>query len=576
MKNLFLLLLLIICEKLPAQVDALRREVARFDSLVDNHHLREAENLGGQLLQSLKAKPREKQYVDLQVSIMIRLAEVIASNNSDTLVVEMVLEAIELAQAFDLPEREYDARLSAAVVFEGLSHLDLCRQQLDQAHALYRKYKLENRFSTYCVRNSSYHYRNDWSQGKHCYDTAVYYAQLALEYGEKYERIKDVADAHLLMGLIFAYTDYELSVSHYQKAARLFLLQKRMDTYYLMLFNIANSYASNNKEQEALIYIDSVYAGREQHRFDVEYYYRLKHEVYSALAKYDSAYWYFKLFHQEKIRINNDQLAIELRNVTERYDNDKKELVIKSKNNQVIVTVALLVTITALLILLANKNRKINTQNKVISGQLVELTKILEQKQVLLSELQHRVKNNLQHVISILEIQKESADFNNIEELIRGNQNRIHSMALLHKKLNVADSVNEVDLQRYITELAELVKESYDSPRKKIALHITCEIATMSIEKALPLGLIVVELVSNSMKHAFKKQSTGIIHISLTKEPAHEGKQLLYSDSGAGFDFDNPRGKGLGIEILKGLIDQLDASVETNRNNGFNLILHFK
>jgi two-component sensor histidine kinase len=226
-------------------------------------------------------------------------------------------------------------------------------------------------------------------------------------------------------------------------------------------------------------------------------------------------------------------------------------------------------------VLLIRKNKKINAQNKVISKQLEELMRLLEQKQVLLSELQHRVKNNLQHVISILEIQKESVDFNNIDELIRGNQNRIHSMALLHKKLNVSENVNDVDLSRYITELSELVKDSYNSYKKKINLNINCEIKEMSIEKALPLGLIVVELVSNSMKHAFKSRSIGIITISIKKNNDAQKNILYYSDNGGGFNFNTTTAKGLGIEIIKGLIDQLDGTVETKQGQGFELSIYF-
>ena len=227
-------------------------------------------------------------------------------------------------------------------------------------------------------------------------------------------------------------------------------------------------------------------------------------------------------------------------------------------------------------ILLYHKNRKINHQNKIIGKQLAELTKTLEQKQILLSELQHRVKNNLQHVISILEIQKESVDFNNIDELIRGNQNRIHSMALLHKKLNVADNVNEVDLKKYIIDLAELVKDSYDNQNKKITLDINCELEKISLEKAFPIGLIVVELVSNSMKHAFKKRSIGIIHIEICYDGILEQNKLNYSDNGEGFDFNKTNEKGLGQEIIKGLIDQMDGNVVAKNDNGFELIIYFK
>jgi two-component sensor histidine kinase len=224
-------------------------------------------------------------------------------------------------------------------------------------------------------------------------------------------------------------------------------------------------------------------------------------------------------------------------------------------------------------VLLVRKNREISRKNKIINKQLAELSKTLEQKQMLLSELQHRVKNNLQHVISILEIQKESVDFNNIEELIRGNQNRIHSMALLHKKLNVADNVNDVDLKRYITELSELVKDSYDNHKKTVNLNIKCDVETMSIEKALSVGLIVVELVSNSMKHAFKKRNIGIIEVEITKSGA--AHRLYYADNGDGYDFNKTSEKGLGQEIVKGLIDQLDGRIETKSSNGFELTVYF-
>ena len=86
-------------------------------------------------------------------------------------------------------------------------------------------------------------------------------------------------------------------------------------------------------------------------------------------------------------------------------------------------------------------NALLNDKNKEISLQKNEIEKTIEQKQILLSELQHRVKNNLQYVISILEIQKESVNFSNIDDLIKNNQNRIHSIALLHKKLSVSESL---------------------------------------------------------------------------------------------------------------------------------------
>ena len=220
-------------------------------------------------------------------------------------------------------------------------------------------------------------------------------------------------------------------------------------------------------------------------------------------------------------------------------------------------------------------NAVLKDKNREISLQKDEIEKTIEQKQILLSELQHRVKNNLQYVISILEIQKESVNHSNIDDLIKSNQNRIHSIALLHKKLNLTDSVNEVDLKRYITDLSELVKDSYDDKFKNVSLFITCEIEILSITKALPLGLIIVELVSNSMKHAFKNQPNGIINIEITHDENSKKNCLHYIDNGEGFDFINVETKGLGVEIMKGLIDQLNGNIEAPIKEGFELKIYF-
>jgi two-component sensor histidine kinase len=141
--------------------------------------------------------------------------------------------------------------------------------------------------------------------------------------------------------------------------------------------------------------------------------------------------------------------------------------------------------------------------------------------------------------------------------------------------LNLTDSVNDVDLRRYITDLSELVKDSYDNKFKNVSLFITCEIEILTITKALPLGLIIVELVSNSMKHAFKNQQNGIINIEITHNKNSKKNCLHYIDNGEGFDFKNVETKGLGVEIMKGLIDQLNGKIETQLKKGFELKIWF-
>lgn len=289
-------------------------------------------------------------------------------------------------------------------------------------------------------------------------------------------------------------------------------------------------------------------------------------------ASNDSLYTTSRIFQTQNIVNTIKQRERELIEAKKEYNNSIRQNTL----------VGFLIFFGLLTIILIRNNRQkqknnavLKDKNREISLQKEEIEKTMEQKQVLLSELQHRVKNNLQYVISILEIQKESASHSNIDDLIRSNQNRIHSIALLHKKLNVSESVNEVDLKRYVTDLSELVKDSYDIKEKNVSLFITCDIEILSITKALPLGLIIVELVSNSMKHAFKNQTKGIINIEITQEKNSKKNCLHYIDNGVGFDFKNVQTKGLGVEITKGLIDQLNGTVETQLKKGFELKMCF-
>lgn len=370
------------------------------------------------------------------------------------------------------------------------------------------------------------------------------------------------------------YKDPQKAIYYYLKTIPYWRKVNHHEYVGIMYLNISRMFLIQHDLQSALTYNNSAY----QQYDKMSVYYRwafpkIRAQCYEELGNIDSAYHYTKLAYQIELDLAEKEEFINTKRLEEQYQSDKREAVIKNREQQLFFIGSLLGVIILGSVTLIRKNRKIDKQNKIISTQLVSLTNTLEQKQILLSELQHRVKNNLQHVISILEIQKESVDFNNIDELIRGNQNRIHSMALLHKKLNVSENVNDVHLKRYVTELAELVKDSYDNHKKTVVLHVKCDVEYMSIEKALSVGLIVVELVSNSMKHAFKKRNIGTILIEITN--SDNVNRLYYADNGEGHDFNKISEKGLGQEIIKGLIDQLDGKVKTTSNNGFELTVYF-
>lgn len=547
-------------------------QIKKIDSLIQYSQFetaqRKAENLYQKFNNSKGRKKRKAELLELKFRQALILDR---QGGSAVQQLQILLEITDDAAAEQLHSLSCRIYLLTALSYEKTDNHTLSEKYLNLAYQKIKKNKLDNLYSTYCIRKSSNH------RFMKELDSMWYYADRAKESAQKFHNETDLMDSYLLLGIV------SIRTQNYDETLKydfLMLNQHKkfndLNGIYGAYGNIATDYLKMKKFSKALLYNDSAYAFYKKLPPSYKYYLpKTRYEIYEAAGNTDSAYHYFKQYHNDLQLVQKEEEKIRTKELEEQYQNDKKEATIKSKNRQMILIGNLLGVIILGSVLLIRKNRQINKQNKIINKQVINLSKTLEQKQVLLSELQHRVKNNLQHVISILEIQKESVDFNNIDELIRGNQNRIHSMALLHKKLNVADHVNDVDLEQYVTELSELVKDSYDNHQKQISLNIKFEVESISIEKALPFGLIITELVSNSMKHAFKKQNIGIIHIEISKGDISGQNHLYYADNGIGFDFNKTSDKGLGQEIIKGLIDQLDGVVQTKNDNGFELSLSF-
>lgn len=570
------LLFIFLCNAsmLMSQNVSLKEKVERIDSLMDKYfsNYEQANLEADALYKLLTTKYTAKEYKGYKVDVMLQKSILHSLNGDHHKALQIALEALDDAEKYRLPERTYRSCWIIAIMYENGDQYPTCRKYLDKAYEIYKKHNLENIYSVYCIRMSSYYVRINKK------DSAIHYAYKGLDFANKYNNKREKRDAYLLLGGILSKNKltYREAINYKSLASKKFLEIEDFTSAASQLTDISFILLHHNQLDEAFTYSDfaiAVLKGKKN--YINPRIYELRSLLFEKKGQTDSAYYYYKKYHKILLSEKDKMETSEIKKISEKYQNDKKESVIKSKNQQMILIGSLLAIIILGSILLYRKNRQISKQNKIIGKQLGELTKTLEQKQVLLSELQHRVKNNLQHVISILEIQKESVDFNNIDELIRGNQNRIHSMALLHKKLNVAENVNEIDLYQYITDLSELVKESYENNHKKINLNIVCNIDNISIEKALPIGLIIVELVSNSMKHAFKKRNIGIINIEVIKDKISLKNKIYYADNGDGFDFNKTNDKGLGIEIIKGLIDQLDGIADTNNNNGFELTIIF-
>jgi Signal transduction histidine kinase len=201
----------------------------------------------------------------------------------------------------------------------------------------------------------------------------------------------------------------------------------------------------------------------------------------------------------------------------------------------------------------------------------------LKEKDVLLKEIHHRVKNNMQIISSMLGLQSAYVEDETFNTLLKDSQGRIKSMALIHEKLYQSDNLAYINFTEYVNSLISYLKNSYNMSDDKIKINTNIEDMSLNIDMAIPLGLIINELISNSYKHAFKDNPKGEINLSINTEKS--GCYLLtVEDNGVGLpvDFDISTTKSLGLQLVNVLVDQISGSLKIYSNVGAKFEIYFK
>jgi PAS domain S-box-containing protein len=200
----------------------------------------------------------------------------------------------------------------------------------------------------------------------------------------------------------------------------------------------------------------------------------------------------------------------------------------------------------------------------------------LREKELLLKEIHHRVKNNLQVISSLLGLQARAALSGEVKRIFQDSQNRIHSMALLHERLYKSDSLSEIDCSEYVRELAGQLFRSFGVNSNRVQLTIDIEDVSMNMDTALPCGLILNEVISNSLKYAFPGGQDGEIHVHLSSTDA-TSYRLLVHDNGTGLPegLDVSTTRTLGWRLIRTLADQLGARIDVRSDDGTEIELRF-
>ncbi|RED22679.1 two-component sensor histidine kinase [Flavobacterium cutihirudinis] len=316
----------------------------------------------------------------------------------------------------------------------------------------------------------------------------------------------------------------------------------------------------------------------------------------SSRGKYLDAIKHYQLYKNILDTIYKGETNRQINNLQIEFDTDKKDRNIElltqqakvqqiqiQKDNVVkyvfIGSVLVLILILGLLYnsfrIKKKKNEELEIKRQQINEQNELNKKMLIEKEWLLKEIHHRVKNNLQIVISLLNTQSAYLDNEDALLAIQNSQHRMYAMSLIHQKLYQSDNLSNIDMSWYIYELINYMKECYDT-KGKINFVLEIESICLDVAQAVPMGLIINEAISNAIKYAFPNDRKGEILISF-KNIEKNNCQLIIADNGVGLpeNFNHAERDSLGMNLMTGLSDQIDGVFEMKNDNGLKIKITF-
>jgi two-component sensor histidine kinase len=278
-------------------------------------------------------------------------------------------------------------------------------------------------------------------------------------------------------------------------------------------------------------------------------------------------------YETDQVKLNNQLLS-------------KQDQLQKSKLRQGAVlrnisfaVVGLLIIIVVLLYsrfrLKQKTNKKLEFQQIEIAKRNTSLQHLVNEKDWLVKEIHHRVKNNLQIVMSLLNSQSAYIDNGPALTAIHDSQHRVHAMSLIHQKLYNSENLSSIDMSIYIRELVAYLSDSFDT-RQRIRFELAVDPLEMDVSQAVPLGLVLNEAITNSIKYAFPENRNGVISI-LLKNTAPNRYLLVISDNGIGMpsNFSNKKPGSLGMSLMAGLSEDLDGNFSIENNKGTTIRISF-
>ena len=493
--------------------------------------------------------------------------------------VEIYNDILKTAKRYGYTKEEIIIRMSLARTYEAINRPELCEQYLNEIEELFKDFDDKKIRSHYYVRVASYQriYKDR--------EVAREYAQKAIDLGEESGRLGSLAGGNMLLGMLTE--DFDESMELFKKASGYMFEERDYVGYLFQELGIARKYLRRGNYDAAIEGIRSVendtkYLGDNEKIFYEfnSYLARTKAELYEGLGEKDSVISalkdvnkYSTLFgdiaNQEKINqlVLDNALSLE---------KEKVEDANRWTNMLYLSIIFLIASIFLLLrqyLQIRSKNQKIEEQASTITKQYDELEDLYNYQITLLSEVHHRIKNNLQLIISLLTLQKAKLSNAMDGEILDMLSYRISSISLIHEQLYNLSEFDKIDIQLYAKDLLKnfmtLISE------KNVKIDYKLDDVQLNLETITPLGLIWSELISNSLKYNSAKDGLEIYFDLVSNGDTYT---MHYFDNGVGYpsgQFD-ANSQGMGYTIIQSLSRQLSAEATAYNDNGAHFKMEFQ
>lgn len=514
------------------------------------------------------------------------------------------IEAVKLVTTINNPSKQAAVYIHFAEHNRSITRYDLAIEYLDKSRTLANKKQIsvETEIEMYN------RYAAVWNEMGIKTDSAIHYSERCIELGTKINDLHVIATSHNELASIKEKRRDPAYLNHLLKAIEIWKSINYLAYEGRAIINLI-FYTNNSPEHSSsrnIKLIEDFLMRAEDKDLPL-----LKQDLYHVLsAQYEesgntkkalealktySAIFSQNILNLQQQALNEAQEKFEaekhLRIISEQKNNlelAKEEKLIEQgmrkakeaeSRNYFLLSIALLLVLAVVIYLIfksKKQNQYLKLQEEKTNKANMQLEAALQEKELLLKEIHHRVKNNLQIVVGLLELQSNRVDAEPVKKALLESISRVRSMSLVHQKLYMGNDLGKVDVKDYISSLIREIEFSNNKGTHKLGKELVFPELVFDIDTIIPVGLIITELLTNSFKYAFSQNGP---FLSIEIQFVENGKYLLiYQDNGPGLpeNFEIAKSRSLGMRLVQQLSRQLNGEIKYIYENGAKFLVTFE